>query len=175
MGDVELQRLDSARTRERLDEIQAVYATAFPHYDLGDHKRRTLGQTASSGFEAVTAQVQDALVGFIYGLPLSPRSGWWTDLDPTPPDGFTTETGGRTFAVIDLAVLPAHRSHGLGRRLMDELLRGRPEERATLATSPREQELQQMYERWGWRRAGRVPGAEGETQPSYDLYVIALP
>lgn len=174
MGDVELQRLDGAGTRERLDEIRAVYAAAFPNYDLGDHKRRILGQTASTGFEAVTAQAQGALVGFIYGLPLSPHSGWWTDLNPTPPDGFTTETGGRTFAVIDLAVLPAHRGHGLGRRLMDELLRGRLEERATLATSPHEQELRQMYERWGWRKAGRVPGTEGETQPAYDLYMIAL-
>ena len=174
MGDVELQRIDGAGTRERLDVIQAVYAMAFPHYDLGDHKRRLLGQTASSGFEGVTAQVQGALVGFIYGLPLSLHSGWWTGLDPTRPDGFTTETGSRTFAVIDLAVLPAHRGHGLGRRLMDELLGGRSEERATLATSPHELELQHMYERWGWQKAGRVPGAEGETQPAYDLYVIAL-
>ena len=31
-----------------------------------------------------------------------------------------------------------------------------------------------MYERWGWSRAGRIPGVEGETSEAFDLYVIAL-
>lgn len=84
------------------------------------------------------------------------------------------ETGTRTFAVIDLAVLPAHRGHGLARRLLDALLRDRPEQRATLATSPNKTGIQQMYERWGWHCVGRVPGGEGATQRAFDLYVIAL-
>ena len=35
---VETQRLDGAGTWEQFAEIQAVYAAAFPDYDLDDHR-----------------------------------------------------------------------------------------------------------------------------------------
>lgn len=148
MDDVELEHLDGVRTWDLLQEIQRVYAAAFPGYSLEDHERRTRRQTGASGFEAVTARLGGELIGMVYGLPLAPGSAWWDGLDPAAPDDFTIETGSRTFAVIDLAVVPEHRGQGLGRRLMDELLRHRPEERATLATNPARTSLQQMYERW---------------------------
>jgi ribosomal protein S18 acetylase RimI-like enzyme len=170
---MDLEHLDGPAVQARFAEIEDVYAEAFPRYDLGDYRTRMSRQIPARGFEAVTARDEGALAGFAYGLPLS-RSSWWDGLEPSPPDGFTTETGERTFAVIDLAVRPAHRGRGLGRRLMDELLAGRTEERATLATGVDEHENQRMYRRWGWRKAGRVPGQEGETQPWFDLYVIDL-
>ncbi|MBB4920501.1 GNAT family N-acetyltransferase [Streptosporangium saharense] len=174
MSQVEMSRLGPGSTREHFDEIQRVYAVVFPGYDLEDHRRRTLRQTESAGFEAVTARENGVLVGFAYGLPLSARSTWWDGLRPPPPDGFAVETGRRTFAVIDLAVLPSHRGQGLGKRLMDELLSSRPEERATLATVSDNQQAQRMYERWGWKPIGQTPGVEGETSDAFDLYVIAL-
>lgn len=174
MREVELCRLDGRGTRECFSEIQAVYAEAFPTYDLGDHEQRTRQQTHSSGFEAVIARSEGVLVGFVYGLPLSAGSHWWDGLKPPSPADFTVETGRRTFAVIDLAVLQPQRGGGVGRRLMDELLRPRREQRATLATGAGERQVQEMYERWGWRKVGRTPGAEGETEPWFDLYVIIL-
>lgn len=68
---------------------------------------------------------------------------------PSPEPEFTIETGSRTCAVIDLAVLPAYRGQGLARRLMTEFLNSRSEWRATLATDPRNRTVQAMYERWG--------------------------
>jgi GNAT superfamily N-acetyltransferase len=129
---------------------------------------------ARFGFEAVAARRDRGLAGFAYGAPLSTGSPWWDGLDPSPPEGFTAETGGRTFAVIDLAVRPSHRGSGLGRLLLDDLLAARPEERATLATAPHEHEVRAMYRRWGWRHVGRTPGGEGETEPWFELYVSAL-
>jgi GNAT superfamily N-acetyltransferase len=174
MGAIELLRLDGAGTLDRFAAIQQVYAMAFPSNDLDDHRWRTTRQAGRAGFEAVIAQDGDVLVGFAYGLPLDERTSWWDGLQPPPETGFTAETGARTFAVIDLAVLPSHRGHGLGRRLLADLLAARPEERATLATDPGEKEVQAMYERWGWRKAGRAPGGARTTHSAFDLYVIDL-
>lgn len=170
---MDIEHLDGDATRERFGEIEAVYAEAFPDYDLGDYRTRMRRLLASPGFEAVTARDDDALAGFAYGARLAGAS-WWEGLEPAPPAGFTAETGRRTFAVIDLGVRLSHRGRGLGRRLLDELLAGRAEERATLATAPHEHEIQAMYRRWGWRHVGRTPGGEGETEDWFDLYVIAL-
>jgi ribosomal protein S18 acetylase RimI-like enzyme len=174
MTDAELVRLDGPRTLEIFEELQAVYRVAFPESDLGDHTWRTTNQAQTAGFAAVTARVDGALVGFAYGLPLRANTSWWSGLDPEGPEGFAAETGSRTFAVIDLAVLPAQRGKGLGRRLMSELLASRTEERATLATAPRKVENQRMYERWGWRKVGRVQGSARTTESVFELYVIAL-
>jgi ribosomal protein S18 acetylase RimI-like enzyme len=174
MRGMRLEHLDGAATLGRLEEIQSVYAAAFPGYSLADHETRTRAQASRSGFKAVTATDSGRMAGMAYGLPLAEGSSWWADLDPPRAEEFITETGRRTFAVIDLAVLPSHRGKGLGRRLMDELLAGRQEERATLATAPHETGVQAMYERWGWSKAGRVPGNEGETEAWFDLYMISL-
>ncbi|QFG22355.1 GNAT family N-acetyltransferase [Actinomadura sp. WMMB 499] len=171
---MDLAHLTGTEAQQRLGEIEPLYAEAFPESDLDDYRWRMRRQMASPGFEAVTARQAAALTGFVYGLPLPAGTTWWDGLEPAAPAGFTTETGARTFAVIDLAVRRTHRGRGLGRRLLDELLAGRTEERATLATAPHEQANQEMYRRWGWRQVGRVPGGAKETLAAFDLYAIDL-
>jgi ribosomal protein S18 acetylase RimI-like enzyme len=172
--DAELIRLDGPGTLDQFPEIQQVYAEAFPSYDLDDHRWRTTRQAESPGFGTVIAQVSGRIVGFVYGLPLGQETGWWEGLKPAPEPGFTTETGSRTCALIDLAVRPAHRGQGLARRLVTEFLNSRTEDRATLATDPNDRTVQAMYKRWGWHKVGSVPGGERATEPEFDLYVIAL-
>lgn len=174
MDGMGVEYLDADGTRTCLGEIEPVYTEAFPDYDLGDYRARMDQLLTRPGFEAVTARQDGELAAFMYGAPLATGSRWWDGLEPEPPAGFTAENGRRTFAIIDLAVRLSHRRQGLARRLMDQLLAGRPEERATLATAPHEHEVQAMYRRWGWRHAGRTPGSEGETEPWFDLYVITL-
>lgn len=174
MTEIAFHRLDGPGLLERFAAIQRAYAVVFPGDDLGDHRWRTTNQAARPGFEAVLAMDGDTLAGFAYGLPLGRQTGWWDGLQPPPEDGFTAETGARTFAVIDLGVLPEYRRRGLGRRLLTELLAARNEERATLATDPDRRSVQEMYERWGWRKAGRAPGGAHTTSPEFDLYVIGL-
>jgi ribosomal protein S18 acetylase RimI-like enzyme len=172
--DAELIRLGGPSTLERFEEIQQVYVEAFPSYDLDDHRWRTSRQAGSPGFGTVIAQISGRIVGFIYGFSLAQDTNWWNGLKPAPQPGFTRETGSRTCAVIDLAVRPTHRGQGLARRLMTDFLNSRAEERATLATNPRERTVQAMYERWGWHKVGATPGGEHETETEFDLYVISL-
>jgi hypothetical protein len=40
--------------------------------------------------------------------------------------------------------------------------------------APQETGNQQMYQRWGWHKVGRVPGGPGTTHPVFDLYLITL-
>lgn len=167
--------LDGAATLAIFPEIQAAYTQVFPGYDLGDHEWRTRRQAQSPGFETVTARRDGALIGFAYGLPLGPDTTWWKDLDTDHGPDFATETGSRTFALIDLGVLPPYRGQGLARRLVRDLLRGRPEQRATLATNPAKPHVQRMYERWGWSRVGSIPGGPGTTCEVFDLYTRELP
>ncbi|GAA4617351.1 GNAT family N-acetyltransferase [Actinoallomurus liliacearum] len=174
MSDPTLLHLDGPATMNRFDEIQEVYAAAFPGYSLDDQRWRVSRQAASPGFDTVAAEASGHLIGFVYGLPLGPKTTWWDGLTPPHEAEFTAEPGTRTFAVIDLAVLPASRGQGLGRTLIDELLGSRSEDRATLATDPAKRATQEMYERWGWRKVGQTPGGSRATQAAYDIYIIAL-
>jgi ribosomal protein S18 acetylase RimI-like enzyme len=173
-----IQHLDSSGAAKIFEEIVSVYTTVYAdsetEEDFENFRARGATQLQGKGFDLVTARQGGELVGFAYGLTLQEGSTWWRGLEPKPAEGFTEETGDRSFAVIELAVLPNYRSQGLGRRLMDELLAGRYEERATLATDPSKTDVQSMYERWGWRKVGRVPGVPGAPLPAFDLYVLPL-
>ncbi|MFG2002279.1 GNAT family N-acetyltransferase [Spirillospora sp. NPDC048911] len=178
MASPQLQHLSTSQAAEVFDEIVNVYVTVYAESqteeDFANFRARGAAQFQGAGFDLVTVRVDGDLVGFAYGLTLRAGSGWWRGLEPAPEQGFTEETGVRTFALIELAVLPEHRKKGLGRLLVDELLARRDEERATLATDPREADVQKMYERWGWRKAGRVPAASDAPVPHFDLYVLPL-
>jgi GNAT superfamily N-acetyltransferase len=178
MATPELQHLTASEATAIFDEIVSVYTTVYAdsqtEEDFENFRTRGATQFRDAGFDLVTARLDGKLIGFAFGITLREGSSWWRGLTPEPEEGLTRETGARSFAVIELVVLPEHRAQSLGRQLMDELLAGRSEERATLATDPREREVQAMYERWGWRKAGRVPAAPDAPVPHFDLYMLPL-
>jgi hypothetical protein len=78
---------------------------------------RLAGYARSRGFVVVTARAGSELVGFVFGYPLPATARWWNGLlDPTP-DGFTVETGSRTFALCELQVADSHRGRRLATRI----------------------------------------------------------
>lgn len=160
-----------------LDELSLVYADAYQVEADGEKvaafRSRALVTFDAPNFDLVTARAGDEVVGFVFGYSLE-RSSWWDGLDPAPPPGFTEETGSRTAVLSEIEVRASWQRQGLGRRLQEEFLRARREERATLATGS-EVPSQHVYPRWGWTRAGQVPGKPGAYFASYWRFVRPLP
>ncbi|MEU2394927.1 GNAT family N-acetyltransferase [Streptomyces sp. NPDC007369] len=102
------------------------------------------------GFSCVIAWEEDRPVGFSYGAPATPGREWWQGHLDAPPEPTTT------FSVSELMVRPKWRKTGLGPRLHDALISGRPEAWAVLTVDTKRPRLQAMYEGWGTGRSGRT-------------------
>ena len=180
--DVTLAFHDSAEAADLLDELCDAYADAYgavPGEDTGQKsdafRDRATKALQVPNYSLVTARAGDQLVGFVFGYSLRPGRSWWDGLQPEPAEGFTDETGSRTVVLAEIEVRRAWQGHGLGRQLHDAFLARRREERATLATNPRASGTQALYERWGWRKVGTIPGRPGAYYSEYLLYVRPLP
>ncbi|REF00602.1 GNAT family N-acetyltransferase [Thermomonospora umbrina] len=180
LNDLTFTRHDPAAVEAALDGVivplyEATHADVIgdPFYSAERFTERVRGYMQAPGFEIVVAYLDGVPVGqaFGYALPVSAR--WWSGLTTQVPDGFTTETGSRTFAFNELMVLPQWQGKGVAHALHDELLRGRREERATLLVREDNAPAQTAYARWGWRKIGKLrpyPDA-----PHYDALLIDLP
>ncbi|MGH3735755.1 MAG: GNAT family N-acetyltransferase [Micromonosporaceae bacterium] len=161
-----------------MDDLCDAYADAYgaepTEEKTSAFRNRAAKQLKRPGFDLVAARVGGSLVGFAFGYTLQPDTHWWDGLEPEPQEGFSAENGKRTLVLSEIEVRRAWQDKGLGRTLHDELLKGRTEERATLATGP-DHAAQAVYERWGWQNVGRVPGVSGEYYSAYNLFVLPLP
>lgn len=125
-------------------------------------------------FGLAVATEAGRLVGFAYGHGLGSDTHWWDDFLMPLAIETTREWDGRTFVVIDMAVAPTHRFHGIGKRLLSTLLASRPEERASLAVVADNQGAERFYRRLGWQLAGRAKGAPQHVAPFFDIYILPL-
>jgi ribosomal protein S18 acetylase RimI-like enzyme len=161
-------------------ELQALHAEVYgaPPYrqppDASEFARQFSVQCRQPGFVLAEARSGGYLVGYGAGLPLRPATSWWRTLTTPLPDEVVTEYPGRTFGLTDLVVRAAWRRQGIGRTLHDLLLRGRPEERATLVVWPEASAAQRAFQNWGWHKIARTrsPGAEPTVA---DVLVTDLP
>ncbi|GAA4725929.1 GNAT family N-acetyltransferase [Phytohabitans rumicis] len=150
---IELRHHNVITAARLIGEIADVYADARaePPYDSDPRWQRPafvsrFSQQANDPEIALVAAYADTeMVGFAYGRPIAP--GRWFEGDTAPPDDILAAT---KFAVVELNVCQSWRRRGIGRALLDELLRDRPEQYAMLSTLPG-LKAHQMYERMGWR------------------------
>jgi GNAT superfamily N-acetyltransferase len=170
----------SAAADPPVELVLPVYAEVYsePPYlegpaEVDDFARSWPARVAAPGFRLVTAAADGRLVGFAFGHELTAGTRWWSGaLEPLEVG--TDERPGRTFAVIELAVVAGHRRRGIGGRLHEQLLEGVGTERVTLAVRP-EPEVEHAraaYRRWGYRKVGQVQPAPG--LPIYDVMVAEL-
>lgn len=176
--DIPVRRLGGDDATNMIDAIALAYSQTYADSQTGEDvkhfRARALTQFRSPGFEMIVATSGPLIVAFTYGVSLRAGSSWWKGIRPEPSPDFTVETGKRTFALIELLVTPEWQGQGIGSQLLRDVLDSRPEERATIATDPRDARAQEMYERRGWRKVGRVTAAPEAPVPEFDLYVLPL-
>jgi GNAT superfamily N-acetyltransferase len=174
--------LNPAAATSLVEHFVAVYLEVYAadvkrdpvFYGEDRFRRQITGHMTAPRWEAVTAENNGEIIGFAYGFSLTAGTIWWTGLLTDVPPGFTTETGHRTFALSELMVRDPWRGQGIARRLHDELLAGRQEERATLFALPYNDTAQAAYLKWGWQKAAKVrPNWQGA--PTFDALVLPLP
>lgn len=138
--------------------------------DAADFEASLEQRSEQPEFRVVVAHESvDQPIGFALGHRLEPGTKWWRGALTPLPERITEEHRGRTFAIIELAVLRPHRQRGLGRALHDELVAGLDVERLTLLVRPDAVPAAAAYRSWGYERVGQIqPFPDG---PVYDAMV----
>lgn len=128
-------------------------------------------RVAAPGFRVAVARDGERVVGFTFGHELVEETAWWEGA-LSPLDVDTVEWPGRTFAVLELAVLASHRRRGVASALHRRLLDGVKVERVTLLVRPEPgaAPARAAYAAWGYRKVGQIrPYADA---PVYDVMVL---
>jgi GNAT superfamily N-acetyltransferase len=126
--------------------------------DDADFARRLGVWRRQPGFVLAEARHGGYLVGYGCGLPLRPSTDWWRDVTAPLPATLTDEHPGRTFALTQLLVRGSWRRQGIGTELLDLVLNGRAEERATVKLPPAAAAAQSVFRNWGWTKVARTRG-----------------
>lgn len=164
-----------------LNEIMPIYETCYsaPPYNesRAEFSRFWAGwpeQVRAPGFRLVVCREHHAAVGFSFGVTLPADTDWWSGAIGQLPHDVTDERPGRTFAVIEVAVLPERRRRGVATAMHWHLLHGVSAERATLLVRPEPEAApaRSAYRSWGYRRVGQIRPGPG--LPVYDAMVKAL-
>ena len=184
-ADLAFRRYSSTEARTIRADVQAIYEASYidaiasgdPFDSVDAFMHRFDVYTASPTFDMVVAYLDSSPAGQTWGWPLTAKAsetGWWAGLLEQPEPGFTEEDGHRTFALSEIMVRQDLASRGIAHALHDELLRARPEQRATLLVEPDNITARRAYLHWGWKPVSRLrPG--WDNAPLFEVFILPLP
>ncbi|OLE23716.1 MAG: GNAT family N-acetyltransferase [Catenulispora sp. 13_1_20CM_3_70_7] len=143
---------DLAPVRQTLLDVYADVRAPLlhlPNYRVETFAERLDRHGTELGFEAVLGYDGDEAVGYAYGNALTEDDRWWSRMMDPLPDGFTAIS---TVALKEIGVRGSWRGIGVAKRIHDEFLAGRTEERVTLLVNPLagDGKVRALYESWGY-------------------------
>lgn len=171
------QHYDGSTAPDVLDTVVVpLYEASHPNRDefhsIDRFLERTRGYMRAPGFGMVAAFIDSTPVAQAFGYTLPPNARWWNGLTtPVDPD-LIEETGSRTFAVNEVMTHPDWQRKGLGSATHTELLRVRPEERATLLVDETNTPAVAGYEKMGYRKIGKLKPFPDS--PNFDAMILQL-
>ncbi|WP_280260265.1 GNAT family N-acetyltransferase [Nocardia abscessus] len=183
---IDFQHYTAAQARELRGEVERIFRDSYVDaIESGEefespeafmHRFDAYTDPArAGGFELVIARLDGGLCGQAWGWPLTAETAWWGGLrlDEGDHAAFTAENGFRTFAFSEIMVRKQFTGRGIASALHDELLEGRPEQRATLLVRPDNHRAYGNYRRWGWYRVGTLRPSWPDA-PQFDVLMRDL-
>lgn len=128
---------DSAGMIDHLDQAVTIYCIAMGYPPHTGAARRPLMamHTALPGFRAVACwDTTDQLVGFGYGYTGAAGQWWHEQVSRGLDDSSRRRWLGDSFELCELHLLPNWHGHGLGRSMLELLLRDCPHRTVLLST-----------------------------------------
>ncbi|MFF3693228.1 GNAT family N-acetyltransferase [Streptomyces sp. NPDC002221] len=121
----------------------------LPHYAVDAYAERLDRHATEAGFEVVIGYEGTEAVGYAYCNTVEPGNRWWNRMDPPLPDQLTAAPA---IALKEIMVRTPWRGTGTARRIHDELLAHRPEQRVSLLVNPAagDGKVHRLYETWGY-------------------------
>lgn len=166
---------DFLRVRQQLIDVYAeVYAReaeADPFFSLPRFTARLDGHARRPGWACAVGEISGEVVGYAYGRPDSVDE-WRQVSDVVSPGVYDYGVGDDMFGLCEIMVRIPWRGTGIARTVHDELMRHRPESRASLLVERAHPRVRATYERWGYRAvATSQPFPDA---PVYDAMVLDL-
>lgn len=173
MSDMRYELVDAAGATAYVEALLDLYREVYsePPYlegpehvaSFGRHLNREL---SLPGFALAGAMDGDRLIGVAYGFTLP--AGEWMEPSVEEPPAHIYDVP--KLNVAEWMVRARYRGTGIGRRLLDMLLADRSESWAVLASNPAAP-ARHIYERHGWKPAGRI---KPKSMPAMDVLTLAL-
>ncbi|MEU3572192.1 GNAT family N-acetyltransferase [Kitasatospora sp. NPDC036755] len=153
----------TARARQDLLDVYADVRAPLLH--LANYRVQTFAErldrhATEPGFALVLGYDGDVPIGYAYGNTADADDRYWKRMSGPLPDGFTDTP---VLVIKEIGVRIPWRGTGTARRIHDELLAHRTEDRVTLMVNPLagDGKVQALYESWGYQ-------AFNSQQPSPD-------
>jgi ribosomal protein S18 acetylase RimI-like enzyme len=176
---LELRQFDARSYGDVLSAVGRLYAEVYeepPYCESSDDAKDFIEgmprRAAQPAFQMIVAFADNKPVGFVFGHQLAPDTRWWEGAIDPIPQSVIRESMGRTFAIIELAVLAPYRRHGIAKAIHDALLAKRSEERVTLLVRPEAMPARAAYDGWGYVRVGSI--RPWRDAPLYDAMVLDI-
>nr|WP_189273765.1 GNAT family N-acetyltransferase [Kitasatospora griseola] len=162
---MELRHHTNLTVRARQDLLDVYADVRAPLLHLANYRVQTFAErldrhATEPGFELVLGYDSDVPIGYAYGNTADADDRYWKRMTEPLPDGFTDTP---VLAIKEIGVSIPWRGTGTARRIHDELLAHRTEDRVTLMVNPLagDGKVQALYEAWGYQ-------AFNSQQPSPD-------
>jgi len=149
---VRIQKASPDTFARRLPEVIRLYTDEYRLSPAAAREREAimLRHIGRRRFVAFLALDGDDLLGFTYGYAGGPGEYWYDLVYEAMPPAMREAWLGEHFEFVELLVAPEARGRGLGGRLHDSLLEGRPEPVALLTVRAENALALGLYRKRGW-------------------------